>query len=89
MLRENILSGQTQYSHYLLSEQFFSFAYCIYKKSYSALIFIPIGLLAVVPLLSPVNGMERYMLPAIYTLPLLLAVIVNVNKESKKNEESI
>ncbi|MGO2544743.1 MAG: DUF6020 family protein, partial [Leuconostoc mesenteroides] len=67
----------------------FSFAYCLYKKSYSALIFIPIGLLAVVPLLSPVNGMERYMLPAIYTLPLLLAVIVNVNKESKKNEESI
>ncbi|GMA70561.1 hypothetical protein GCM10025879_18070 [Leuconostoc litchii] len=67
----------------------FAFAYCLYKKSYLALVFIPIGLLAAVPLLSPVNGMERYMLPAIYTLPLLLVVIVNVRKGSKKNERQI
>lgn len=65
----------------------FSLAYCLYKKSYFMIMCIPIGLLAVVPLLSPVNGMERYMLPAIYVLPLLLVVIVNVSRKGVGGNE--
>lgn len=65
----------------------FSLAYCLYKKSYSMIMCIPVGLLAVVPLLSPVNGMERYMLPAIYVLPLLLVVIVNVSRTREDEHE--
>ncbi|KMK53274.1 hypothetical protein FEFB_10140 [Fructobacillus sp. EFB-N1] len=57
----------------------FSFSYFIYKRSYLVVICIPVGLLAFVALLSPVNGYERYMLPAMLVAPLLLTVLVNVS----------
>ncbi|MDF7626483.1 DUF6020 family protein [Lactobacillaceae bacterium L1_55_11] len=60
----------------------FSLAYFVRRKSYLIVSCVPIGLLASVALLSPVNGAERYMLPAIVALPLLIVVLANTNRIS-------
>ncbi|CAK1222306.1 hypothetical protein R82291_FJPPFKPJ_00231 [Fructobacillus cardui] len=54
----------------------FSTFYLMYRKSFAVLICIPVGLLCLISLLSPLNGGEKYILPAMYVLPVILSVVI-------------
>ncbi|WP_238479208.1 DUF6020 family protein [Fructobacillus papyrifericola] len=64
----------------------FSIVYAIYKKSYLVIAILPIFLLTMVPLLSPVNGYERYMLPAMYVMPLLYMILAMISSKNLKDK---